>query len=193
MKKILFMRHGESTDDIDKQYGGWADFELTNDGVKQIEASAEKIKSLGVSFEKVYTSPLKRARKSGEIVAETLGIEFGELELVKEMNRYGILSGMTFEEGKKKYPEIAGAYDKDEWIVGGERYEDLVTRVKLAVDYILGFSEDVLIVVTHGNFLKCLFKEVFKKELTKKSDGGFVLAEYDGEWKLVKGDGIEWK
>ena len=59
--KILFVRHGESVDDIEDRYGGWSDFDLTEKGKRQLMESAEKIAKLNEKFEIILSSPLKPA------------------------------------------------------------------------------------------------------------------------------------
>ena len=104
--KILFVRHGESVDDIEDRYGGWADYDLTEKGKRQCAESVVKIYSLDEKFEVVLSSPLKRASQAAEIIANSLGIEVEIFEYLKERNLNGILTGMIRSEAKKKYPDL---------------------------------------------------------------------------------------
>ena len=114
--KILFVRHGESVDDIEDRYGGWEDFELTNKGEEQIKVSAEKIKSLDEGFEIILTSPLKRAAKAAEIISEVLGLKIEIFEFLKERNLNGVLSGMKRNDAKLKYPELVEKHNNREYL-----------------------------------------------------------------------------
>ena len=51
--KLLFVRHGESEDDLIDAYGGWADFPLTENGREQITETAQKIGKLNLKFDKL--------------------------------------------------------------------------------------------------------------------------------------------
>jgi len=100
--KILFVRHGESKDDLINAYGGWADFHLTENGKTQINNTAKKIKNLDIEFVKILSSPLIRAKESSEIISKELNIPIEIFEYVKERNTYGILCGMEKEEARQK-------------------------------------------------------------------------------------------
>lgn len=189
---ILFIRHGESQDDIEDRYGGWSDFDLTPKGKQQITNKWKDIKSLGEAFEIIITSPLKRAIQTGEILRMEFRVPMEKLEYVKERNTYGVLSGMKKEEAKKKYPDQVKKLDNGEYIDGSERYEDLTQRVKKSLVLLEKSGKKSVIVVTHGNYLKCLFK-IAGKKLTKKEDGGFVLSELKkGVLTFKSSNGIEW-
>ena len=192
--KILFMRHGESTDDIDSQYGGWADFELTDSGARQVEEKIASIKELNEKFVVVLCTPLKRAKATGEIMAKGLELITEMFEYAKERNTYGVLSGMKKEAAKESYPDQVDKLDKGEYVDGSERYEDLTVRVKKAVSLLEKSGRETVVVITHGNFLKCLFSEAMGKRLTKKEDAGWVLAELENnQLSPIVGNGIEWE
>ncbi len=93
--KILFVRHGESVDDIEDRYGGWADFDLTEKGMVQITKAVKKISLLSTDFEIVLTSPLKRAFQTAKIISNQLSLNLEVLEYLKERNLNGILTGLT--------------------------------------------------------------------------------------------------
>jgi 2,3-bisphosphoglycerate-dependent phosphoglycerate mutase len=189
--KILLLRHGESQDDIINAYGGWADFPLTEKGKEQIKASAEKIHHLGISFDKILSSPLKRAQQSAEILSEKLSTSVEILEYIKERNTYGILCGMVKADAKEKYPWLVGAYDAGEYVDGSEREEDIKIRARKAYDLVLAKSEKSLILVTHGNFLKAFIPIALPgKKLSKKEDGGFLLFD-TGSGEVFVQDGLE--
>jgi len=49
----------------------------------------------------------------------------GVCELFKERNTYGILTGLTKTEAKQKFPEEYAKRERDEWVLGSERFEEL--------------------------------------------------------------------
>jgi len=159
--KILFVRHGESVDDIEDRYGGSADFDLTEKGKNQVTGSAEKIASLGERFEVILSSPLKRALQSAEIISHELDIEVEVFENLKERNLNGVLTGLTRGEAKKKYPDQVEAHSRWEYVDGSERTEDFNARVRNAIKYLLRMRHNSLVAVTHGLFMKTFFKEMF--------------------------------
>lgn len=192
--KILFVRHGESVDDIENRYGGSADFDLTEKGRKQISESAKKISSLDEKFEIVLSSPLKRALQSAEIISNELGIEMDVFEYLKERNLNGVLTGLVRSEAKKKYPEVVATHNRWEYVDGSERAEDFKVRMKNAIKYLLKKEHRSLVAVTHGLFLKTFFKEMMDINVKKVGDGAFILLEEEnGKFNIVKEDGIEYE
>ena len=167
--KILFVRHGESIDDIEDRYGGWADFDLTEKGKKQVVESAEKISTLGENFEVILTSPLKRAFQAAEIISNKLNIKIEVFEYLKERNLNGILTGMIRSEAKIKYPKQFELHSRWEYVDGSERTDDFNTRVKNAIKILLSIKDDSVIAVTHGLFLRTFFKEILGVNITKPS------------------------
>ncbi len=73
--QILLIRHGESEADILNVHEGRADFELTEKGRQQVKRLVQKVKKIfhQISFGQ---DTLKRARETGETLAEELGVQF---------------------------------------------------------------------------------------------------------------------
>ncbi len=192
--KILFMRHGQSIDDIENRYGGWADYPLTEKGQEDIRAKISLIKNLNEQFEAIYSSPFKRAFESASILSELLLFPLFPFEFLKERNTYGILSGMSKEEAKKKYPELVERGGRGEYIYGSERYEDLVERVKKCLELLESQPYKSIIAITHGNFLKCLCKEFAGTSVQTVGDGGFILTELTGnKLNILTSEGVNFK
>ena len=61
MHKLVLLRHGESTWNLDNRFTGWTDVELTPAGVEQARAAGRLLKGEGYEFDRAWTSPLKRA------------------------------------------------------------------------------------------------------------------------------------
>src|SRR5947209_9420335 len=61
MYKLVLIRHGESTWNLENRFTGWTDVELTETGVAQARAAGELMKAAGCDFDVAYTSVLKRA------------------------------------------------------------------------------------------------------------------------------------
>jgi len=192
--KILFVRHGQSQDDLENRYGGWDNFPLTSTGVQQLQACAATIADLQIPFEKIFSSPLQRAYTSAEIISSTLQLPYEIFEYVKEQNKYGVLTGMEKNMALEKYPSQVKRLTEEKYVDGSERYGDLKNRVKKALSWLEKSGLENIIVVTHGNFLGCLFKEFAKLKITKKEDGGWVLVTLK-KGKIIpeKANGIEYK
>ena len=61
MHKLVLLRHGESTWNLDNRFTGWTDVDLTSTGIEQARAAGRLLKSEGYEFDRAWTSLLKRA------------------------------------------------------------------------------------------------------------------------------------
>lgn len=190
--KILFVRHGESVDDIENRYGGSADFDLTEKGRGQVSEIAKKISSLNEKFEIILSSPLLRAFQTAEVISKELNLEVEVFEYLKERNLNGVLTGLTRSEAKEKYPEVVEIHNRWEYVDGSEREEDFNIRVRNAIKYLQKMKYESVIAVTHGLFLKAFFKEMMDMDIKRVGDGGYVLLEEkNGEFEILNMDGVE--
>ncbi|MFN7695445.1 MAG: 2,3-bisphosphoglycerate-dependent phosphoglycerate mutase, partial [Burkholderiales bacterium] len=61
MYKLVLLRHGESTWNLENRFTGWTDVPLTETGVAQAKAAGKLLKAEGYDFDVAYTSVLSRA------------------------------------------------------------------------------------------------------------------------------------
>eukprot|EP01136_Pigoraptor_vietnamica_P011293 Opistho-1_new@49992 len=61
MHKLVLIRHGESTWNLENRFTGWTDVDLTPTGVEQAKQAGRLLKEAGLDFDVAYTSMLKRA------------------------------------------------------------------------------------------------------------------------------------
>ena len=73
MGKLIAIRHGQSTWNAENRFTGWVDVDLSEKGVQEAEKSGKLLKELNINFDICFTSYLKRAIKTLEIVLEVLG------------------------------------------------------------------------------------------------------------------------
>ena len=64
MKKIVLLRHGESTWNQENRFTGWKDVDLTARGVEEARAAGKLLAAEGYDFDCCFTSVLKRAMKT---------------------------------------------------------------------------------------------------------------------------------
>lgn len=190
--KILFLRHGESIDDIEDRYGGWADFDLTEKGKNQLIESSKKICELNEKFELILSSPLKRAIQSAELISKKIDCNIETFEYLKERNLNGVLSGMVRGEAEVKYPKQVELLKKYKYVDGSERTEDFNNRVKKVFSILKEKKYQSIIIVTHGLFIKTFFKEIMNIDVLKVGDGGFILTEInDKKYIILNVEGVE--
>ncbi len=177
--KLTFLRHGEAMDDLYNQYGGWADPDLSARGINKAFQVAEKLKKQNEDYNIIYSSPLKRAKQKAEVLSRELNVELKVVQYLKERNTYGLLCGMNKDIAKKNFPELVEAYESDEYVLGSERYEDFVKRLKLLFDFIKDRSVKRVICVTHQKLLRAIISEHLSMNPKELDDGCKLVVGLD--------------
>lgn len=105
MKKIVLLRHGESTWNQENRFTGWTDVDLTEKGVSEAIKAGDLLKEKGFQFEKAYTSYLKRAVKTLNCVLDRMDLDWIPVEKSWRLNEkhYGNLQGLNKAETAAKY------------------------------------------------------------------------------------------
>jgi len=103
MPNLILLRHGESQWNLENRFTGWVDVPLSSKGVQEAREAGEKLKSY--SFDKAFTSVLKRANDTLTIVLKIIGQENIPIEYDKALNErhYGALQGLNKAETAQKY------------------------------------------------------------------------------------------
>ena len=103
MPNLMLLRHGESQWNLENRFTGWTDVPLSTKGEQEAHEAGEKLKSY--KFDKAYTSVLKRAIDTLQIVLKIIGQETMPIEYDKALNErhYGALQGLNKAETAKKY------------------------------------------------------------------------------------------
>ena len=106
MSKLILIRHGQSIWNDENRFTGWVDVGLSNTGILEAEKSGQLIKNLKINIDKSYTSFLKRAIKTLEVILQENNLKL-DLNTSWEINErhYGSLTGLNKEETKKKIGE----------------------------------------------------------------------------------------
>ena len=152
MKELIVVRHGEAEHAVKGIVGGWTDSMLTDRGRHQIEITTTRLKDLfGSRIEKVYSSDLKRAKESADIISKNLGCPLEIDFRFRENNWGGIAQGMTMEEAEKLALPVTEPIR--EWIPypEAESWQMLYDRVAEALSEIEQKQEEVVLIVSHGN------------------------------------------
>ena len=190
--KIYLIRHGQSTGDIENRYGGAYDDELTDKGMLQAQELAGKLSDTGIQV--FFCSPMKRALKTGEILKAKLNCELKIIENLKERNKNGIVTGMTKDEAKAKYPKLVEELkDYRNQIPGAESQDDFAKRIKKTIGEITDLTNYSTIgIVTHGMPFWVIFEEFLSNnEIVKVKDCGYAILDKEGQkFTLEITDGI---
>ena len=106
MGKLIAIRHGQSTWNAENRFTGWVDVNLSEKGVQEAEKSGKLLQELNIGFDICFTSYLKRAINTLEIVLEVIGKDKKYTEAWELNERhYGALTGLNKAETKKKLGE----------------------------------------------------------------------------------------
>lgn len=192
--KIYLIRHGQTTGDVENRYGGSYDDHLSDEGEIQAHKLAEKLASSGIQI--IFCSPLIRAQETAKIINTKLNCEIKTDEDLKERNQNAILSGMTRDEAREKYPELVEQVkDYRNTISGAESYENFVERLKKVFSKIANSSGYSTIgIVTHGGPIRVIFREILKDREIDIADCAFAVLQDESNTLKVKSlNGIEYK
>ena len=73
---VVFIRHGQSTWNLENRFTGWTDVGLTEQGCQEARAGGQILREKGFTFDVAYTSVLKRAIQTLNIVQEEMELEW---------------------------------------------------------------------------------------------------------------------
>lgn len=107
MKKIILLRHGESTWNRENRFTGWTDVPLSEKGVEEAREAGRLLREGGFTFDMAYTSVLKRAIKTLWLVLEEMDLMWIPVTKSWRLNErhYGALQGLNKSEATAELGE----------------------------------------------------------------------------------------
>lgn len=188
--KLVLVRHGQSEWNLENKFTGWVDVDLSEKGYAEAKHAGEILKDHGLEFDKAYTSVLKRAIKTLNIILE----ESDQLWLptVKSWRlnerHYGALQGLNKAETAEKYgdekvhiwrrsydtlPPLMNADDELSQVNDRRYLKDVVPmaeNLKITLERVMPIWQDQIepdlrdgkniIIAAHGNSLRALTKHL---------------------------------
>jgi len=105
--KLVLVRHGQSVWNLENRFTGWTDVDLTEQGMAEAKTGGQLLKEGGYEFDIAYTSVLKRAIKTLNIIQEEMGLEWIPVVRAWQLNErhYGALQGLNKAEMAVKFGE----------------------------------------------------------------------------------------
>ena len=105
--KIVLLRHGQSTWNLENRFTGWTDVDLTEQGTGEAHTAGQLLRENKFIFDFAYTSVLKRAIKTLWIVLQEMELEWIPVVNAWQLNErhYGALQGLNKAETAKEYGE----------------------------------------------------------------------------------------
>lgn len=190
---IYLFRHGEVVDALPRRFIGHLDVPLSAQGERQCEAQARRL--AGVRLSAVFTSDLRRARRSGELIAAPHALVPVAVPALREM-AMGRWEGLTADEIRAREPERFR-----EWMAsvgvfpfpGGESVPQLVARAGAALDTIVSeAAARPIAIVAHGGTNRALLCRLLGVPLCRllafgQDYGALSVVERVGErWMLQR-------
>ena len=196
---LILVRHGESEWNLKNLFTGWRNPELTEKGIGEARATGMKLKQAGYLPDVYFTSALRRAQHTLDLILEELGVTEVTITRSKLLNErdYGDLSGLNKDDARAKWGEEQVLIWRRSYDVpppGGESLKDTAARtLPFYEEHILPALKagKTVLVAAHGNSLRSIVMaiegltpdEILKREL---ATGEPVVYAIDGEGKLAE-------
>ncbi|MBR4938522.1 MAG: histidine phosphatase family protein [Kiritimatiellae bacterium] len=174
--KIYFLRHGRTEWNANNRIQGSNEkIDLDDEGVKQAEGVTEGFLRAGLEFDRIYSSPYRRAMHTAEIVCAKTGGSPVSDGRIREIC-FGEYEGTPFFEAGFSDDNIRAAFEDPEKYVprGGETYPQVLARVRDFLERELkpleGKCEKVL-AVAHGGVLHAVVTLVLGLDVSRFWEG----------------------
>jgi len=186
MTELILARHGETQWNVEEVFRGRIDVKLNENGIKQAELLAEYLSNLKI--DDIYSSPLKRALKTAEVIAGHHGLEVKIAPGLIDLD-YGKWQGLPHQEVKDKYKELYR-----EWISqpdqiripDGESLNDVRERAIYVVNDAVAKHEGNVVLVSHRVVNKVLICALLGLDNSyfwniRQDTGGITSFTYENE------------
>lgn len=216
MVDLYIMRHGQSTANRDNIFTGWSDVALTEKGILQARAAGEKLRKVGIQFDHVHTSYLKRAIDTTNIVLETINQLYLPVTKSWRLNErhYGALRGLNKDQAKQDY----GEWQVQQWRRSYTAVPPLLATIEakrqyplhleprgeslaMATERLIPYWQDMIapqlrqghnqLVVAHGSTLRALIKYLEQIDdadimQVEVDNGSPIHYQFDEQLRIIK-------
>jgi 2,3-bisphosphoglycerate-dependent phosphoglycerate mutase len=196
---LILVRHGQSEWNLKNLFTGWKNPDLTEQGIDEARATGRKLKAAGYMPEVWFTSALRRAQHTLDLILEEMGITEVTITRSKLLNErdYGDLAGLNKDDARAKWGEEQVLIWRRSYDVpppGGESLKDTAARTLPYYDAqivpALKAGKTVL-VAAHGNSLRSIVmaieeltpEQILKREL---ATGEPVVYRIGADGKLAE-------
>lgn len=145
--KIYLMRHGETDANRSKVLQGQSDYPLNDRGKEQARAAAKEL--AGISFDRIYSSPLVRAVETGELASGVGRKEFLLDDRIREIG-FGEAEGKPFASLGEGFAAFFGAPESYRPRNGAESFESLIARTGNFLEEIKTEEDETVLILSHG-------------------------------------------
>ena len=184
MTELFFIRHGETEANANIKFTGRYDSLLTEKGIIQAEMCKKFVS--GVDYDCIFSSPLKRAIKTAEVV-NVKGKPIIIDERLYELDG-GIWNGLYYSEVKKNYPDLFSVYknDLDNFkAINGESVKEVLLRLKDFIDFVKSdYSGKKVCIVSHAICIRTIFAYFMNKrvqDIDFPTNASVSVLKYDND------------
>ena len=161
--KLYFVRHGESEANLLHEFSNRGfKHGLTERGFQQAEQLGQNLDK--IPFKIIYSSPLKRAVQTAEILQQYLNCPLEITDALREFDT-GVLEGKSDSESWKIHAWVIDQWLTGNWeasIPGGESRLDIQARFMSLIDKLRhNLTEENILLVGHGGTFQCMFPLIF--------------------------------
>ncbi|MEZ4666638.1 MAG: histidine phosphatase family protein [Anaerolineae bacterium] len=196
VKRVIFIRPGETDWNRDLRFQGWVAVPLNEHGKRQVQRLANFIRNIGSSA--LYTSDLKRALETADILADKLGFTPFPDARLRERD-IGSWQGLTQKEIEAWYPAEYQQFraEPDTYRVpqGESRKEVRERMLKLFDDILMQDKGETIAVISHSTAINALLSNiipniVFGSVDVSNTSVTTIKRDDQGVWQLVAADDV---
>ncbi len=166
MSRLLLVRHGITEFNSARRFMGYSDVELSAAGYRQVERLRSRLAD--DKIDAVYSSDLSRALVTAEIISSEHKLDIVTCPELREVN-YGNVEGLTFEEIKRLYPEVAESianFSLRLKFPGGEDFEEFIERTNKFLDKLKRHTpSQTILIVSHSGPIRVLMCRLLGMDL----------------------------
>jgi len=198
-RTLILVRHGESEWNLKNLFTGWKNPDLTAKGIEEARNAGKRLKAAGFAPDYCFTSALKRAQHTLDLMLDELGIANMTISRNQALNErdYGDLAGLNKDDARKKWGEEQVHIWRRSYDVpppGGESLKDTAARTLPYYDSTIRpmvVAGETILVAAHGNSLRSMVmaiegltpEQILKREL---ATGEPVIYQLDANGRLEK-------
>ena len=186
---IYLMKHGQTDWDLNGRILSWKDVPLNQTGILQVQKAAGKLKNIDLAT--IYSSDLKCAKKTADIISAALDLPVHYTKRLREMN-FGKASGVKKSDLEAKFPHIFPAFND---IKNPERYavaypegETIGEVQQRFIKFISRLNEEKhtnVLLITHGMLIRMFAETCLKKNISLEN-ASLLKVSYDEKNKKFR-------
>lgn len=168
MKRLFYVRHGETQMNVAGLLSGRTETPLTEKGIEQAKAAGRELKQKLPRIDLIVCSPYARTYETAKLVAAEIGYDIEKIEkndLFIERT-FGVLEGTSGKDFLAQHP-----YRDLDDVEGSETVEELQKRVERAFAWLQSRKEENVLVVGHGAFARAIKRVVAGLPYTLEYEG----------------------